>query len=167
MQHAKFRLANSFIRHFQGFINLCFQPVPGKTERNIALGHLLKNAITGDYPNYSINYSQVLVTKGELESAKDASVVSKGAGVLSFTWKNNADDKNANSTDKTILVVYHEGSDKLHFSLDQATRSQEHASFDLDFLSGKEVHVWLSFRAWLQPLVADSVYLGRVKLLWE
>lgn len=164
MQRAKFKLVNRFLRNYYGLINFCFQGEPGKLERNIAMGHLLKNAITGDYPTYALDYSKVLVTKGELESAGEATVISNSEGVLSFTWKNNSASGNANSTDKTIFLVYHEETDELLFSIDQSNRSQENGTFNLKPLTGKVVHVWIAFRGWLKPVVADSVYLGRVRV---
>ena len=88
VHHAKFRLVTAFLRSMKDLVKLGFRDFANKmTGSNSALSFTLKNAVTGVYPDIKIDYSQVLVTRGNIPNASTPSAVSNAAGVItSLTW---------------------------------------------------------------------------------
>jgi hypothetical protein len=137
----------------------------GKTGRNSALSNVLKQAIIGDYPNLAIDYSKVLVSKGNLKKADNRGVAANVPGKLRFTWTNDAGVGNAKPTDKSILVVYDKQSGDAIYTTEGAERSTGEAEIDVPYFSGKPVQTWLAFRTPDGKLVSDSSYTGVIGVL--
>ena len=51
-----------------------------------AMKHNLKDAITGVYPNFSVDYHKVLLSLGKLYNAGAPSIENDGAGKIKFNW---------------------------------------------------------------------------------
>src|SRR6476661_8098988 len=78
---AKFRLANQFVSSILGVVQLGFKNYEQKkSSYNAAVAHIMKNAIKGVYPNFEIDYEQVLISRGDLPAAMNADAVSAVAG---------------------------------------------------------------------------------------
>src|SRR5687768_8655950 len=64
IQRAKFALVTKFLNSMSGLFNISFHDSSGQmTGLNNALSYILKNAVSGIYPDLRINYDQVLVAK--------------------------------------------------------------------------------------------------------
>ncbi len=161
-QHAKFALATKFFRRFTRLLKITFQRVKGQSGRSTAFGKALNAAITGIYPNFSIDYPKVVVAMGKLEPALFAVAVSNDPGKLRFSWTDNSLLAGANPFDNAILVAYCEELGYLVYTLIGATRVTGSSELDVPHFSGKNVQTWMSFRSPDGSLTADSVYTGMV-----
>ncbi|HEY8896266.1 MAG TPA: DUF6266 family protein, partial [Niastella sp.] len=123
---------------------------------------LLNYAITGESPNFSINYKKVLMSRGRLHMEPNA-VAKAEAGKVTFTWSYEADDEIA-ANDKAILVVYCEALDKCLFTLKGAERNTGTASIAVARFKGYEVQTWLAFISPDGVNVSPSTYTGAVTI---
>ncbi len=106
IQQARFALANKVFKKFTRLFRVSFEDVSGQTQRGTAFRTLLTEAIVGTYPAFSVDYSKVLVAKGNLEQAVNPAVVSNAPGMLNFTWTDSSAETDADQHDNAILVAY-------------------------------------------------------------
>lgn len=76
------------VRTITEFISVSFELEAKGTVRNahnLATSYIKKQALKGEYPNISVDYSKVLLSKGILPGAKDLKIEKKEKGVL-VSW---------------------------------------------------------------------------------
>ena len=129
---------------------------------NAGVRDLLFNGITGESPNYSINYKRVLVCRGKLHAESNAAVKAE-AGQVTFTWTYEAAEDVA-VNDKAILVVYCEALGKSLFTLKGTDRSSDTASIAVARFKGYEVQTWLAFISPDGANTSPSIYTGAVTI---
>jgi hypothetical protein len=108
-QQQKIKVRNEFTRPFcgTGFFNKTF-PAYGHsgTGFNRATSAIMNLAIAGTYPDTAIDYTQVLISKGPLPGAKNASTAVSSDGSILFGREDNTGTGSAKSNDKVIVVAY-------------------------------------------------------------
>jgi len=130
---------------------------------NYAMKHNLKDAITGTYPNFSVDYHKVLLSLGKLHNAGAPSIESDGAGKIKFNWVDNSGDTDsAKATDKSILIAYCAETNEAVFTMAGPSRSAETAVLNVALFGGKAVETFLAFISADGKLVSRSTYLGNV-----
>jgi hypothetical protein len=129
---------------------------------NAGVRDLLNYAITGESPNYSIDYTKVLVSRGRLHSESNEAAKAE-AGQVVFTWSYEADPEIA-ANDKALLVVYCEAMGQCLFTLKGADRSTGTASIAVARFKGQEVHTWLAFISGDSKQTSPSKYTGVVTI---
>ena len=106
-QRQKFSLTMGFLQPLTEFVKTGFKNYAvKKTGINAAMGYNIRNAITGAYPNFAIDYPNALVSRGSLPAALNQAAASTVAGTVVFTWDDNSDESGASALDKSLLVVY-------------------------------------------------------------
>lgn len=164
-QQLKFALATNFLNSKRQLLDESFSTVAVKmTGANHALSHALKNAIIGVSPNFSIDYSKVLISKGGLFPPLGAKAVAGAAGQVAFSW-NNLVLGSAKATDKAITVVYSEDYNVSVYNMAGAMRSTLADVMTIPAFSGKTVHTWLAFVSDDGSMFSDSLYAGQVNVL--
>lgn len=158
----KMTVVNGFLQPALPFIQLGFRFETAGTNRNAyneAVSYNKMNALQGAYPDISIDYSKVLLSKGELPAAKQVQIEKTEHGIA-FTW-DTSDISSQRRHDRTMLLVsfpelglvsYHpsgskriEGKDLLYF--DQGYK-EEHMEVYISFVNAEGTQV------------SDSVYAG-------
>ena len=76
-----------------------------KNEYNEAVSYNKKNALQGEYPNISLDYSKVLMSMGRLPVAVNPSISQNGIEIT-FNWEVSASPASEYHTDRTMLVIY-------------------------------------------------------------
>ncbi|MGN6195888.1 MAG: DUF6266 family protein [Ginsengibacter sp.] len=164
-QQQKIKVCNEFTKPFcgTGFFNKTF-PAYGHwgTGFNRATGALMNLAITGIYPETAIDYTQVLISKGPLPAAKDASAIRNGDGNIVFTWEDNTGTGSAKANDKVILVAYFTDTKTARFTIGTAIRKDPQAVIEMQNRQGKFAETWMGFLSNDEEHAADSVYCGKV-----
>ena len=152
-----------FLRPALAFINTGFElEVIGtdKNPHNAAVSYNAKNATQGEYPAISINYSKALVSKGLLEPAINPQVSLTGT-LLTITWSVTADMDWGIKNDRTMLLVYCPELDKVVYVLSGARRSSGQDEMELPAnYAGKELQVYISFKASNGKSISDSCWVG-------
>jgi hypothetical protein len=160
-QRAKFAKIGRLMRSMSKLLSTSYRDyAENMTGLNSAMQYNIKNALTGEYPDYGINYSKVLVSRGDLENEADAKATG-GEGQVTFTWTDTTDqDSSGKPDDNAILVIYCEAQNKCIFRLRTATRKDGTATVNVPRFKGETVHTWLGFIS--EKEVADSRYAGAV-----
>jgi hypothetical protein len=163
-QQARMATATKFMRTLKKLLPHSYTDHPDKMSGyNAAVRDLLQNAITGDYPDYTVQFDQTLVSKGGLLNQANATATA-GTDLVTFTWSFNPADELVSSNDKAVLVVYCEALNKSVFTMNSAIRSAGTASLGVDRFKGEEVHTWLAFISADGKESSNSVYTGKVKV---
>lgn len=158
----KFSLLMDFISTMTELLNQTFSRYAiNMSESNAAFAYNYHNAISGTSPNYTIDYANALVSRGDLANAAGvaASVTNK---TIHFTWTDNSGLGLAAATDKAVLVAYCRNYDLTVFSIGSATRSAQAATLDVTNFNGFPVETWIAFLSNDGLNASNSIHTGQL-----
>lgn len=162
-QQMKFGLIARFQQPLANLLAISFKSYAIKmTGANSAMSYNIRNAITGLYPDFVIDYPRVLVSRGDMPNAINPVATAAAGGIVNFTWQNNAGSGKAKDTDKSILVAYCPELSQSIYTDAGAERSVESGSLDLSAFSGLKVETWVGFISDTGNITATSVFAGEV-----
>lgn len=160
-QREKFALANAFIKPIRSFVNVGFKMYAVRqTALNAAMSYTLKNAVKDSSPDFSIDYSKAMVSRGSLELPQNIHLLNND-GEIGISWIDNSGLANALDTDFAMPLAYNESKKSAVYDMVSSCRGDEGASlsYPSDWV-GDTVHIYLGFISENGSLVSDSVYLG-------
>jgi Family of unknown function (DUF6266) len=161
-QQAKFKLAVAFVKRMRNLFKITFKLyAQQKTARNNAVAGTVKEAVTGIYPNYAIDYSKVLISKGGLEDETNPTITIT-AGVINWQWNFNGDQNGANGKDKTIVVAFCPFHNHGLYQVYGPLRETNAATLNVTPFMGQTVHTWLAFIKEDSSEISDSTYTGQI-----
>lgn len=165
-QRTKFTTALQFLQPMKDFIKVGYKGFASKkTEFNSAMSYILKNAITGEAPDFVVDYAAALVSRGALTGALNGSIDVSVAGTASFAWDDNSGSGSALATDKSMLLLFNESKGEVIFSTASAQRSAEGQDIVLpDDYANDTVIAYLAFIGADGAQVSNSLYLGALKI---
>jgi len=161
-QRTKFALTLSYLQPNLGFIKVGYKGYSvQKTEFNAAMSYVLNNAVGGIAPNFTIDYSLALLSRGNLSSALNPTTDLTTAGQVTFTWDDNSAEGNANATDKAMVLVYNPGKKESMYILDGADRTVGSQTVTIpSTYAGDTVELFMAFVSADGSQVSNSIYLG-------
>lgn len=142
-----------------GFKNLAIR----KTSLSAAYSHTYHKAITGVYPDLGVDYSKMLISKGDLPGLKAPRIELIESAQLKITWE---DDNNPQSAydDQLMLMVYCPELHMSHGFIGGVARAAKMTLFTFDpKMKGKTLEVYLSITSLNRKKIAGSVYMGRIQ----
>jgi len=128
---------------------------------NTAVAHNLKHAVTGSYPDLSIDYAKLRVTQGSLSINGLTPSILLEREKLIITWTNQTTDLQYDQ--RAILVAIAPALRQAVYNLCGNLRESE-----TDFLrlpaewQGHEIHSYLSFRNETGEICSNSIYCGKI-----
>jgi hypothetical protein len=166
-QRSKFTLVLNFLKPLTSLLAIGFKNYAnGQTGFNVAMSYNVKNAITGAFPNFAVNYPVTLISKGNLTGASTPAVASTVAKNIVFTWLNNAGTGNALATDTAILVAFFPTLNEAVYQVTTIARSAATGTLTCPAkYSTKQAHCWLIFQTADGQLQATSNYIGTVTVV--
>lgn len=159
----KFTASIKFLSPMKQFLKAGFAEMAvDKTAFNAAMAWNYRNAVTGSYPDFEIDYTQVLVSQGSLPGALNPAA-SASQGQIHFSWQNNADNMQAMDTDKALLLVYCPALGAATYVVGGQTRNSGSQSIKLpgNFI-GQLVHCYLAFQNSEGTAASNSQLVGSV-----
>ncbi len=165
-QRTKFSTVLSFLQPMTDFLRVGFkQYASGMTQFNAAMSYNLNNAVIGTLPNFSVDYPNALVSRGNLTTPANGAAVSTTAAELDITWSDNSANGSALATDKALIVALNSTRGEAVFTTAGPERSIGVANLVLpsDY-SGENLEVFLGFVSADGTKVSNSVYLGSVSI---
>lgn len=170
-QRLKFAAVLRFLQPITEFIRIGFKAYAVKMSAfNAAFSFNFHQALTGEYPDFAIDYTKAMVSRGNLPGAVNAACASTEAGKVNITWTNNAGGNIADDTDTVLVVVFNPTLQKAIYLVNAGTRADEAAEVTVpaDF-SGETVHCYIGFMAigsvlngQVKNSISDSAYAGSV-----
>ena len=163
-QRSKFSTVLQFLQPLQGFLKVGFHAYAVKmTEFNSAMSYNVKNAITGEYPDYAIDFESALISRGALTGALNPEANSPGLGQVQFNWADNSNDGNASPADKAMVLVYNPEKNEAVYVTDGPERSTgTHTLTVPDNYADDTVHAFIAFINEDGNVVSNSKYVGEV-----
>ena len=146
-------------------LNQTFKPVEIRhSGYNKAFAYNLKNSITGLYPNLSIDYSMLLLGRGDLPNAGSPSATSSMDGKIEFSWTDNSGKGKALPTDRAYVIACCEEFGEWIYEVGIAVRSAASFKLDASKAVGKSMQTYIGFISDDEKEVSDSVYTGLIKI---
>jgi len=167
-QRSKFMLVMAFLGPIKEIIRIGFkgQEKQRASGFNLAVQHALNFAVIGDYPNYSIDRSKILMAKGTLTMPTSVVLSSPVTAKVHIAYSNTVNDLTAFAGDQLVVVLYCEEIDMFMPYLGVATRSEGEVLLDVptEFV-GKEVEVNLFFTEQNSSRCSISILAGAVAVI--
>ena len=162
-QQARFGLVTRFVSTMGKLLMFTFKDSAVKmTGINSAFAYNYEQGLVGAYPTFSLNYSKVLVSKGQLLNAGNPVATANGNGNLKFDWLDNSGAAMANADDRCIVVIHCPELNQTIYNTEAALRSAGTASIAVSNFAGKQVETWVSFASADGSQTATSIYTGSV-----
>lgn len=166
-QRDKFGLAVGFLQPINQLLKLGYKPTdPRYSSFNLAVAYFLQNSIIGLSGAYEIDYTKVLISKGELSPPWNSIGASTAANELKFSWVNSTTSVMNNEDDETIALIYNPVKGIHYMSISATTRVSGELAVTLpnDFV-GDEVQCWIGFITKDKKYRSTSVYAGAVTIV--
>ena len=160
----KFTVVMNFIHSMIQFLRIGFKNYAvNMTEFNAAFSYNRLNAIQGTYPNFTIDYPNALVSRGNLSPALNQTAASTVAGTILFTWADNSDELNASPTDPNLLLIYNPEKNQAVYFRDLGERADLTQSVTVPHsFSGDLVHCYIAFETADGFEQSNSKYAGAI-----
>jgi len=160
-QQAKFAAAVKFIQPVKDLLNVGFggQKSGRASGYNLALKHVLENAISGNYPDLSIDYSKAQFAKGSLAAPIGSAVLAE-AGELLLSWSPDLNPFNAFIDDEATVLIYDPASNIYMSGPLGIVRVEGEMTISIpSAYLGNTVHVYMFFMS-RQGKLSNSSYVG-------
>ena len=159
-QRNKFTATLEYLQPNREFVNVGYKSfATKKTAFNAAMSFVLNNAVS-DAPDFMIDYSTALLSKGGLSKPLNPTADLSIPGEVTFSWGDNSAEGNAHASDKAMVLVYNPLKKDSIYILDGAERIDGlQTIFIPSTYSGDEVELFMAFVS-KNGKVSNSVYLG-------
>ncbi len=165
-QRSKFAVAMAVLKPLRHYLRIGFREMTvGMTAFNAAFGYAVSHAVGGEYPEYAIDYSQLLVAQGSLNGA-DAATVAVADGAVKFTWSDDLGVGDAKTTDIALPLVYNVLKRLAVFGRSPASRIEGETTTAVPASwVGDAVVCYLAFQSMDGTMVSNSQYLGEMVIV--
>lgn len=162
-QRAKFGLIGAFIARINTFVAVGYKKrAVGMTAQNACLKQNIDNAISGSYPNFTVNYANMEVSSGKVDLPYNPSATAD-SGTLTVVWSDNSGQGDAKAADKAMVLLYNEAKSQSISDLDIGDRSDRTGSVVMPTAwNGDSVNVWLAMTRTETDDCSKSIHLGTV-----
>ena len=162
-QQLKFALIMRLVQPMAGLLEISFRDFAVKmTGVNNAFSYNYQNAISGVYPSFTIDYTHVLVSRGQLPNAVGPTVTSGAGSLLTFSWADNSGVNTAKADDQAILVAYCPSLRQVIYTTAGGMRSALTGTLNATAFSGLPVETFIGFISADGIEVASSYFTGEV-----
>ena len=165
-QRFKFGLMNEWLSRISELVKPGFENYDtGMSPVNACVSYNLKHAITGVSPNFSIDFSKLLYSRGNLPEAFELEAIIDTPATVKYKWYTPiTGTKDGRPTDKATFLVYNPTKDKFVSVEGVIARSAlQYALAVPPTWSGDTVECWMSLTD--GELVSNSTHVGAFLLL--
>lgn len=167
-QRLRFKTVVSFLSWITPLIRVGFENEREERQSafNAAFTYNYRNALTGAYPAFVMDYPNVMYSKGRLSGPAAPEVEAAVAAELTFSWLGTIKNGVGAATDKATFVVYNPAKDEFEMMVGIVPRSALTYTMNLpaDY-SGDTVHAYMSFVAADGKMASNSKYLGMMVII--
>lgn len=169
----RFKVVRSFISAIKGFVNVGFKnAVAGttRTAQNGAASYNMKEALIGEYPDFTLDYSKVKVCKGNLPCPINPTFELVGNDLI-FKWDVDPNWDYELTRDQVMMLAYLPLNNTASSINSGARRDTRKDTLDIRPLKGlrgesedRIVETYISFISDDRQSISDSVYVGSVDI---
>lgn len=129
---------------------------------NLATSYHKKHALTGEYPNIKVDYSKVVLSRGELSLSDDLKIVKTAEG-LEISWNPSHGNDGKNYDDSAMIMLSYPESRAGKDYLNIARRSEGKCFIPVgERLINQQIEAYIAFRSSDGERISDSAYLGNI-----
>lgn len=159
----KLKFVNILLMPFHPYVTVGFQNLAiQKTAISAAFSVNFHRAITGVYPNLGVDYSKMMISKGDLPGLVNPQITLVEDNKLKIEWEDNHHFSVAYD-DQLIVVIY---SPDLHLAdgfIGGVKRADMTVTFTFnELLIGQLLEAYIGLISLNRKKIADSVYMGRI-----
>lgn len=157
---AKLVLAATYLARIKTVLNLGFsdKKLNKITGYNAAVREFINHAVIGEYPDFSVDFTKILVSKGSLNTLKDTSFTVLD-NQLTLKWMPREDKMLGNTDDEVLVLMYNSTSDEYMTNM-TAKRSEGELVLDLAEKAGDSIEIWLFCASKNWKSVSTSQHIG-------
>ena len=160
-QRRKFALAPIYLSPIKDILNIGFKDkqLNKTTGYNAAVKIFLNNAIVGDYPDFTIDFSQIVLSKGSLSVFHGLSAVLQGTDIV-LSWQSISNRYNAFDDDMLMVVLFND-TKKMYLVYEDAQRAAlTYTAIVGNTAAGDVFYAWAFAVKRENNVVSNSQYLG-------
>ena len=167
IQRKRFSLMTKFLAPLTSFMNEVHKyHFYRKTGYSKLFSLNYREALTGQYPDFAIDYRRIRLTTGSLSGPVQMHVYCSGRGVLNFNWKDNScDERDSSPFDLLYLAFYDEDKKIWEIRKNIALREDIFLTIHLDDHRGNLLQIYGGFISADNRRVSNSHYLGMINVL--
>lgn len=162
----KFSFTVAFLSPMREIMNETFKSRGGY---NYGFALTMKSAITGNAPDFEVDYSKLYFAQGTLVSAKEIVLTNVAAGKLKIAWNTsniNTIIKGGSKANEGVnVVLYNEKEKESMFLKNITVRGLAEAEMECpDYWEGAKIHAWIYFSRPDGNMHSISAYAGNTVL---
>ncbi|WP_316789584.1 DUF6266 family protein [Pedobacter frigoris] len=163
LQRLKFALVNGWLKPLREIIWIGFQFFTGsKTPMNGCVSYHLREALIGEGPDYTIDFSKAVFSRGELLVSLIRELICLVDGILNVKWENGPETAFSKPDDQATFIVYNTSKNTFVTFKDVAVREAQEVNLKMPKKHmGNEVHIWMQYVNAAGDGVSTSVYVGQ------
>lgn len=161
-QRTRFRLIGRFLSKAGPVIRLGFlKRRQNRTAFNEAMAVNLREAVSGTFPDLSIDPEKLTLCRGDLAGSSSYSLDLSTPEQAVINWSNDGTSANGSSDDAVLTLLYNIEKEDVIYRLNSAVRDDESAQMQIPASwSGDTVAGYIAFHKAEPRQVSDSLYLG-------
>ena len=167
-QRLRFKTVVSFLGWITPIIRVGFENERKEKQSafNAAFAYNYANALSGTYPNFVMDYPEMMYSRGRLSGPYTPEMETTVVAELTFNWLGNIKNGLGAPTDMATFVVYNPLKDEFETMVNAAPRSALTYTMLLpaDY-SGDTVQVYMSFVSADGKMTSNSKFLGATAVL--
>jgi len=143
-QREKFKLIAHFLAPLNKITAKYFGQYQGsKSRTNLAMSHQLLETVVESGEDFEIDYSKVVITKGNLPQVTVTDIV-KENNEIDISWNTNMTSKIAKGDDKIVPILYSTSQKMFYLPEETVMRSEQSIQIPLpEAWVGNEIVLWL------------------------
>jgi hypothetical protein len=158
----KFDVAQKWLSPLTGFVREGFKGYSPTAQGFVAAkSHLLRNAMKGEAPDFSIDPARVQLSYGNLDLPQNITLEKSGPVEITIRWDAGR-TRNSNRHDQVMWVAYDLNDGYAAFNTTYEFRHK--GSCTLTFSKDRTWHFWFAMNADDRSRQSNSVYLGEVSM---
>lgn len=165
-QRAKFSEVMKFLKPCKEFLRIGLQTkAKDMSPFNYAMSFIYKNALTGVFPDFTIDYSKVLLSIGNLAGASEPKMLLTSAREIEFTWQIDQEGTNYFLNDVAMVLILNPAKQEAITIMDGNIRNKLRQLVELPAtFAGDEVICYMAFQDHRRSRVSDSQFIGRLQV---
>ncbi|WP_316837267.1 DUF6266 family protein [Pedobacter nutrimenti] len=160
----KFKFVTEWLVPFYPYISNGFRHLAqGRTEINAAFSLNYKSAVGGVYPDLSISYPHVFLSKGDLPGLMEAEVSLLGTDSIHLSWGADNRIHHISFNDQVMLVIYSPELKMADGFIGGVKRADHECTYKMHpKMLGQALEVYVSTYTLNGKTMSDSQYIGRI-----
>jgi hypothetical protein len=158
------KVTMSMVKHMKEFIASSFElEARGtvKNAHNLAVSYIKKQALQGEYPNISVDYSKVVLSYGKLPGARDFSISKTETGLI-VNWNPESYANGHDGDDILMIQLYYPLIKKGRSLLNASRRDSAQVFIPLESMIQQPIEVYACFKSADGKQISNSIYLGNI-----